>query len=253
MRLAVISDIHGNAFAFDAVLADLEKYPADAVVCLGDAVQGGCQPRETVARLRELAIPIVMGNADDWLLTGAEEISGAEPISPERLRKMQAVREWSLAQLSDEDRTFIASFQATIPIPLSDSKTLLCYHGSPSSFNEVLLPDTPYETFLKALGGDAGFIYCGGHTHVQFLRRVGSTYHFNPGSVGVAYSHHQAQENFHLDAVAEYAVLTVDGDRVALEFRCVPYDGNAVIANYRASGRPFADEMIKQYSNTEHV
>jgi predicted phosphodiesterase len=248
MRLAVISDIHGNAYALEQVLADLEKYPADAMVCLGDAIQGGCQPHETVARLRELAIPIVMGNADDWLLTGSEEIGPTEQISPERFRKMKAVREWSHTKLSDEDRAFISSFQPTITIPLSDAKTLLCYHGTPASFDEILLPDSSYETFVKALGGDSQFIYCGGHTHVQFLRRVGSTFHFNPGSVGMAYSHHHDDEaTFRLDAVAEYVVLTVEGERVALEFRRVPYDVNAVIENYRASGRPFADELMKQY------
>lgn len=248
MRLAVLSDIHGNAHTFNIALADLEKNPADALVCLGDAIQGGAQPHETVARLRELAIPIVMGNADDWLLTGSEEISGTEKISPERFRKMQAVREWSQTKLSDQDRAFIAAFQPTITIPLSDSKKLLCYHGTPASFEEILLPDTPYETFVNALGGDAGYIYCGGHTHVQFLRRVGDSFHFNPGSIGLAYSHHQPEDNFHTDPVAEYAVLTVEDDRVALEFRRVPYDPQAVIDIYRASGRPFADEMIKQYS-----
>jgi predicted phosphodiesterase len=248
MRLAVLSDIHGNAYALDMVLADLENYPADGMVCLGDAIQGGAQPRETVARLRSLAIPVVMGNADAWLLSGEE--TGAEPIAPERLVKMQAVREWSLAQLSDDDRAFIAAFSPTHTIPLSDSKKVLCYHGSPASFDEILLPDTPYETFKNALGGDAGLIYCGGHTHVQFLRRIGDTFHFNPGSVGLANSHHQPEDDFHNDALAEYAVLTVDGDRVALEFRRVPYDVNAVIANYRASGRPFADEMIRQYSRS---
>src|SRR3954452_3897238 len=101
MRLAVLSDIHGNCYALDRVLADLETFPADGMVCLGDAIQGGAQPRETVARLRSLAIPIVMGNADAWLLSGVE--TGAEEIAPERLVKMQAVREWSLAQLSEDD------------------------------------------------------------------------------------------------------------------------------------------------------
>lgn len=246
MRLAVLSDIHGNAFALNAALDDLEKYPADGLVCLGDAIQGGAQPHETVQRLRSLAIPVVMGNADDWLLTGIE--SGAEHISPERLTKMQAVREWSLGKLSAEDRAFIAAFQPTVTIPLSDSKTLLCYHGSPKSFDDVMLPDSPYDTFLNFLGGDSQFIYCGGHTHVQFLRRVRDTFHFNPGSIGLAYSHHQPDDNFRADAAAEYAVLTVTGDRVGLEFRRVPYDANAVVEIYRASGRPFADEMIEQYS-----
>ncbi len=246
MRLAVISDLHGNAYALDRVLDDLDAHPADAMVCLGDAIQGGSQPHETVMRLRSLAIPIVMGNADAWLLSGIE--SSAENIPPERLAKMQAVREWSLSKLSDQDRAFIQSFQPTITIPLSDTKKLLCYHGTPASYDQVLLPETSYETFVNALGGDAGFMYCGGHTHVQFVRRVRDTFHCNPGSVGLAYSHHQPEDNFKFDAVAEYAVLTVEGERVALEFRRVPYDVNAVIENYRASGRPFAEEMIKQYT-----
>lgn len=246
MRLAVLSDIHGNAYALDVVLADLENFPADGMVCLGDAIQGGAQPREAVARLRSLAIPVVMGNADAWLLSGVE--TGDEGIPPERMVKMQAVREWSLAQLSDDDRAFIAAFAPTHTIPLSDSKKVLCYHGTPASFDEVLLPDTPYETFKNALGGDSHFIYCGGHTHVQFLRRVGDTFHFNPGSVGMAYSPQESEDDLHNDAMAEYAVLTVVDDRVGLEFRRVPYDANAVIANYRASGRPFADDMIRQYT-----
>jgi predicted phosphodiesterase len=247
MRLVILSDIHGNAYALNAALVDLENFPADAMVCLGDAIQGGCQPRETVTRLRSLAIPVVMGNADAWLLSGGDEIRPNEKISPERFRKMQAVREWSLSQLSDDDRAFIASFSPTVTIPLSDAKNLLCYHGTPASYDEILLPDTSYETFVNALAGDSKFIYCGGHTHVQFLRRVRDTFHFNPGSVGLAYSHHQPEDNFKFDAVAEYAVLTVEGERVALEYRRVPYDANAVIENYRASGRPFADEMIRQY------
>lgn len=246
MRLAVLSDIHGNAYALDIALADLEENPADAVVCLGDAIQGGAQPAETVLRLRSLAIPIVMGNADAWLLTGQE--TGAEDIPAERLKKMQAVREWSLSKLSDTDRAFIGSFQPTVTIPLSDTKKLLCYHGSPASFDEVLLPDAPYETFLNALGGDPGTLYCGGHTHVQFLRRVRDTFHFNPGSIGLAHSHHQPDDDFHTDAVAEYAVLTVENDRVALEFRRVPYAADAVIEIFRRSGRPFAADVIKQYT-----
>lgn len=246
MRLAVISDIHGNAYALDIALADLEQHPADAIVCLGDAIQGGPQPHETVLRLRQLAISIVMGNADAWLLTGKE--TGAENPSPERQKELNAVREWSLAQLTADDREFISAFQPTITIPLAEKLKLLCYHGSPKSFDDVLLPDSPYETFIELLGGDPQTWYCGGHTHVQFLRRVGETFHFNPGSIGNAYSHHQPDDDFHTDAVAEYAVFTVEGGRTGLEFRRVPYDASAIISIYRASGRPYTDKAIKQYT-----
>src|SRR5512139_520683 len=101
MRIAIISDIHGNCIALDATLADLRQDPVDQIVCLGDAVQGGPQPAQVVARLREIACPVVMGNADAWLLTGQE--TGNEGIPAERLRKMHAIRDWSLAQLTAAD------------------------------------------------------------------------------------------------------------------------------------------------------
>ena len=69
MRIAVISNIHANCFALDTALADLKKNSVDQIVCLGDTVQGGAQPARTIARLRELACPTVMGNANAWLLS----------------------------------------------------------------------------------------------------------------------------------------------------------------------------------------
>src|SRR5262245_35647099 len=206
MRIAVISDMHGNCVALDAVLADLERDPADQVVCLGDAIQGGPQPAEVVARLRELACPVVMGNADAWLLTGEE--TGNEPISAERLAKLNEVRVWSLAQLSVEDRAFIAGFQATVSIPLNPSRNLLCFHGSPDSFDEIILPETPEEKFQEVLGAYIPHILTGGHTHLQQLRRLGASesFFFNPGSVGLAYSHNQPEGQFRTDPWAEYAV-----------------------------------------------
>ncbi|HMQ32568.1 MAG TPA: metallophosphoesterase family protein [Chloroflexaceae bacterium] len=83
MRVAVFSDIHGNAVALEAVLADCEARGAERLLCLGDAVQGGPQPAEMVARLRALGCPVVMGNADVWLLSGEE--TGSKQIDPERL------------------------------------------------------------------------------------------------------------------------------------------------------------------------
>src|SRR5690349_21736574 len=111
MRIAVISDMHGNDYAFEKVAADIKKQKVDQIVCLGDAIQGGPQPREVVQRLRELKCPVVMGNADDWMLTGMD--TGREQIPQERLNKMNAVREWSLSKLANDDREFISNFQPT--------------------------------------------------------------------------------------------------------------------------------------------
>jgi predicted phosphodiesterase len=240
MRIAILSDVHGNYVGLDAALADLRRRPADQIVCLGDMIQGGPQPAEVVARLRELGCPIVMGNADAWLLSG--QATDAEPVSAQQL----AVREWQLTRLSPDDQAYIACFQPTVDLDLG-GRTLLCFHGSPSSFDEIILPTTPEEDVQRMLGPFAPALMCGGHTHLQQIRRLGDTLFFNPGSVGFAYNHQQPEEHFKADPWAEYAVLTYDDGQIGLEFRRVPYSPKAIVEVYLASGRPYADTAARQY------
>lgn len=241
MRVAVISDIHGNCLGLDTALDDLRRTPVDQIVCLGDAIQGGPQPAETVNRLRELNCPVVMGNADDWLLTGID--TGAEGKPTE---KQLAVREWSLAQLSEADRAFIRAFKPTVEIDLG-GRQLLCFHGSPASYDDIILPGAPEETFRQFLAAYHPAIMTGGHTHAQQIRRLDDTFFFNPGSVGLAYNHQQPEGDVRIDSWAEYAILTYDDGRLGVEFRRVPYDPEAMAAVYLNSGRPYAEEAAAQY------
>ncbi|MCI0553384.1 MAG: metallophosphatase family protein [Anaerolineae bacterium] len=245
MKIAVISDMHGNNLAFETVLADIKQKAIEQTICLGDAIQGGPQPAEVAQNLRALNCPVVMGNADVWLLSGTE--TGDEGIPPERLKKMGEIRLWSLSQLTDADRAFIANFQPTITIPLEGNLKLLCFHGSPASFDDIILPAAPLEEFHKFLGTYSDQILTGGHTHAQQIRRNGDLFFFNPGSVGFAYSHYQSDGQFHADPWAEYAILTVENGQTSLEFRRIPFDVQELIRTYRESGRPFAEEAIAQY------
>lgn len=245
MRVAVISDMHGNDLAFEVVEADIGSQRVDQLVCLGDAIQGGPQPAQVVQRLRRLNCPVVMGNADAWLISGEE--TADEGIPPERLKKMGEIRLWSLSQLTEEDLDFIANFQPTIAIRLKDGLDLLCFHGSPTSFDDIILPAAPEEEFQKHLGRYSGQVLTGGHTHAQQIRRLGEFFFFNPGSVGFAYSHNQPENNFHADPWAEYAILTAENGQASLEFRRVPFDTQGLIRIYRESGRPFAQDAIAQY------
>ena len=241
MRVAVISDIHGNAVAFDAVLADISAQAVERVVCLGDAVQGGAQPVETVARLRELACPVVLGNADDFLLAGA--VDDGEPVTAKQL----AVRDWSFAQLSQADRDFIAGFAPTVELDLGSDRRLLCFHGSPASFGDILFPETPEEEYTRLLCPHVPALMTGGHTHVQQLRRIGPTFFFNPGSVGLAYNPRQTDEPIRADPWAEYAVLDINGPDWAITFRRVPFDVAALVEVTLASGSPGAADIVARY------
>ena len=245
MRLAVISDMHGNDVAFEAVERDIKNHGVDHIVCLGDAIQGGPQPAEVVQRLRRLNCPVVMGNADAWLISGEE--TADEGIPPERLRKMGEIRLWSLSRLTEDDIGFIAKFQSTVTIRLEDGLDLLCFHGSPTSFDDIILPAAPEEKFQSFLSPYTGRILTGGHTHAQQLRRIGELFFFNPGSVGFAYSHNQPDGQFLADSWAEYAILMSDMGQISLEFRRVPFDASELIRIYRESGRPFAEDAIAQY------
>jgi len=243
MRVAILSDIHGNDVAFEAVMADLEAHPVDQLVCLGDCVQGGPQPAEVVSRLRAIRCPTVMGNADAWLLTGVE--TGGEVTDPVRRRTLDDVRRWSLERLDARDRETISRFQPTIDVDLGQGRSLLCFHGSPESFDDIILPLTPEEELRRMLAKWAGRFLAGGHTHIQHVRHIDRTFYFNPGSVGVAYRHGQSEPK--LDPWAEYAVLRSEGQALALEFRRVPFDVRRLTEVYRSSGRPHADAAIAQY------
>lgn len=160
---------------------------------------------------------------------------------------MDEIRQWSLSQLNEDDREFIADFKATVTITLEKNLELLCFHGSPVSFDDVILPAAPQEEFQKFLGAYSNRILCGGHTHAQQIRRNGELFFFNPGSVGLAYSHNQPDDSFRYDHWAEYAILTAENGQTNLEFCRVPFVVEKLIHVYRESGRPFADDALAQY------
>ena len=244
MRIAIVSDMHGNDLAFGVVEADILRQRVDQIVCLGDAIQGGPQPAAVLQRLRRLNCPVVMGNADAWLLSGIET---GDELPPERLKKMEEIRLWSLSQLTEDDLAFISSFPPTVTIQLKNDLRLLCFHCSPASFDDVILPAASEQEFQKFLGVYADHILTGGHTHAQQIRRNGKYFFFDPGSVGFAYSHNQPDDPFRADPWAEYAILTAENGQVGLEFRRIPFNPQELIRIYRESGRPFADEAIAQY------
>jgi len=155
LRIAVFSDIHGNCVALDAVLSDIERQSVDKLVCLGDAVQGGAQPVETLSRLRERRVPTVIGNADYWLLSGGRTYGG-EQVSEAQME----MRAWSLSKLKPEDLEFIRQFKSTITLSL-DNESLVCFHGSPKSFDDLIWPTTPEEKFVQLMSDFGNSILCG--------------------------------------------------------------------------------------------
>jgi len=213
--LALVSDIHGNDTALEAVVLELEQLGIAQVVCLGDAVQGGPQPREVLDRLAALGWPVILGNADDFLLEVPE--ASPEPITEAQLER----RLWTLAQLEPQQLEQIRSFVPTLDVELDGGLTLRAFHGSTHSYDDVLLPETPDAQVEHLLGGSGVDLLAGGHTHLQWTRFVDGALFVNPGSVGLAYDRHG--ESPQPVPVAEYAIVTGG----SVEFRRTPWSNES--------------------------
>jgi putative phosphoesterase len=225
LTIALVADIHGNLAAFDAVLDALQAEPPHQIVCLGDVAATGPQPSEVLRRLRELGCPVVMGNADAELLYMAPPGSETDEVS----RRIADISRWCAAQLDDADRTFLASFQPTVEISLGEERSLLCCHGSPRSYDDVIVAATPDDELEAMIAGHDAAIIAGGHTHVRMLRAHRGREVINPGSVGLAYQFFP-DGSVRVSPWAEFAVLSQAGDGVVrVDFRRVPYDRDATV------------------------
>jgi predicted phosphodiesterase len=175
--LALVSDIHGSDDALAAVVAELEELGIDRAVCLGDAAQGGDQPREVLDRLAALGWPVILGNADAFLLELPAD--SPEPITEAQVEK----RAWTLAELDEQHLEQIRSFPPTLDVELDDGLTLRAFHGSPRSYDDVVVPETPDAQLELLLGGSGVDVLAGGHTHRQWARYVDGALFVNPGPV----------------------------------------------------------------------
>ena len=233
MRIAAISDIHGNLDALEAVLADIARRGADALVNLGDIVSGHLQPRETAARLMALGLPTIRGNHERQLF--------GDPA------RMGASDAYARAQLLPEQLDWIAALPATLRL----RKDVLLVHGTPQSdlvyFLDSVTPQgsraaTPQEVAERAGTTDAALILCG-HTHMpRQVRLADGRLVVNPGSVGLqayddAHGYPHLMENG--TPHARYALVEqgTDGAWTA-QFHEVEYDWDKAARLALANGRP---------------
>ena len=208
MRIGVLSDIHSNRVAFEAVLADVPD--VDALVCAGDVVGYNPWPAECVELVREREIPTVVGNHDRAVASGTTfrfNSMAKAGVEHSRRRLSDDQLEW-LAALPDERREFDGRVKVV--------------HGHPDDPDHYTMP----EEFSPALLGDEDVLVMG-HTHVQHHEVYDEGVVMNPGSVG------QPRDG---DPRAAYSVL--DLDDLAVEEHRVEYDVEAVQAAVAEAGLP---------------
>ncbi len=239
MRIALISDIHGNLTALEVVLADIGRHGAERIICLGDVAVGGPRPVEVIHRLRDLDIPVIMGNTDDWLLHPRRK-----PTRTEKERLAMDYEMWSAEQLTPSERTLIEAYAPTLTFDL-DGLSLLCYHGSPRNFDDRIRPNTTTVQLAKYFKGHTPILLAGGHTHEAMIRHYGESTILNPGSVGTpVINRKSSRQDDYYPSWAEYALVESIGGNLSIDLRRVAYPLADFAAAVRASGMPHPDFVL---------
>jgi len=244
MRLAIISDIHGNYEAFKAVVEDIRNSKVDKIVCLGDVATLGPQPNEVIELLKSLECPCITGNHESALfdLQNAAKYKIAKPVIP--------VLEWCKTKLSNKQLNFLNSFKSDIVINFTSKNKLLCFHGSPMS-NIELISSTSPEAQMKRHFYNSEFKYfSGGHSHIQMLRQYNGKLIINPGSVGIPFVKIPALgKSPSLLPWAEYALLIYAKGSLSADLRRINYSINKLLNVVKKSDMPLKEWWIEQYTN----
>ncbi|YAF98540.1 MAG: metallophosphoesterase [Nodularia sp. CChRGM 3473] len=166
MKIAVMSCIHGNYEALDAVLLDIDQQKAEKIFCLGDLVGYGPRPNAVVTQIRSLDIPTCVGCWDEDIVEGLNACDCSYPsLLAEKRGKI--AHEWTNNEIHPENREFIAQ------LPHSFREENLAFvHGSPHSNHEYLLPELDaFAALERVLSTEADVLFCG-HTHVPYVRNL---------------------------------------------------------------------------------
>ncbi len=230
-RVAVLSDVHGNLAALEAVTAEIRREKPDAVLVAGDLVFNGPDPNGCVDALRHLESEgalIVSGNTD--IAVGDFDYGAAFPQYQNGVPDIiTAAAEWAHDELGDEQLDWLRRLPAERRMRADGDTLVLVVHASPGSqtrgFDQSLDPNVIYE---RAAATDARVI-CVGHTHLPEVRDLGFKVIVNDGSAGYV---------FDGDPTASWAMVTVSDGQIDAAIRRTPFDALSVANAISARGLP---------------
>jgi putative phosphoesterase len=239
MRIGIVSDIHGNLPALDAVQADLARQQLDAIYGLGDLVGYGASPNEVIERIRDAAIPTIMGNYDDGVGFDRDDCGCAYRDPDEEARGQRSLM-WTRTHTTSPNKAFLRSLVPQIRLEIGGQRILLV-HGSPRRMNEYLFEDRPLSSFQRLASTSDADVIVFGHTHRPYTKVVGDVRFVNAGSVG------KPKDG---DWRACYAIVEPGAAR-RVEFVRVEYDVERAMDAIRGTDLPgeFADDLLQNLRN----
>ncbi len=231
MRLAILSDIHGNLTALQAVLADVAAHgPFDSVGVAGDLCEWGPQPRAVLERVRALNCPVVQGNTDrNVTIEDADELRALG-----KSERAIAGLAWTRGEIGPEGTAYLAGLPFAHTFPGPQGQDVLMVHANARDQDTHLDPDMPPQRVAELLGDTSAAVVAFGHLHIPYLRPLEGRLLVDVSSAGYPRDG---------DRRAAYAILEWDGAWQAA-IRRVPYDLEAAAAAFRASGMPRPEKRI---------
>lgn len=226
MRLAAISDTHGNAVAFEAVVADLKKQSPDAILHLGDVTMRGPQPKECVDLLRSLnPLAVVRGNYDN--LFTRWPFPGFDPSNPKHALVLRSY-EYDVARLTSADQEWLGNLPEMLTMHFDGVQTEL-FHASPRSLREMTHPWATLDQLCALPASPDTRLVLYGHMHHAYARQARGVLVVNAGAIGIP---------FDGDPRASYAIIDIEGGNIAVQLRRVAYNTEAAIAIARERKMP---------------
>ena len=215
MKVAIISDIHGNMQALEKVLFDIKQANCDKILCLGDLAMAGPEPQKAIKKINVLQkiekLELIQGNTDEMIAYSEVSV----PLVKEKFPIMGNALEDDAKVISQEQKDFLKNLPKQKELEIEGVKVLMV-HGSPRKNDENILPDLPLEEIEEMIKGtDADLILCG-HTHIPCGYQTSTKQTVvNVGSVGRPFTE---------EPNACYAIIDFDDGSFNVEHKFVDYD-----------------------------
>ncbi len=237
MKIAVISDIHGNMQALEAVLSDIKKENCSKIFCLGDIAMAGPEPAKTIQKIIELQesedFEIIQGNTDEMIANCDNQMIH---LLEENNPIMAHALENDVFVIPEELKNFLRNLPKQKELEIEGTKILLV-HGSPRKNNENIFPDLKIEEVENMISGtDADIIFCG-HTHMPCGYQTNTKQTVvNTGSVGRPFSE---------EPKSCYAVLEINNKEFSVKHNFVDYDYKTAAAILKERGFEGSDKLAQ--------
>lgn len=232
MRIAIISDIHGNLEALKTTLEDIKKREVDEIICLGDIIAKGVHPKECVKLIKENCQIVLAGNCDKIFSKEYENIYEVSEIEKKRI-------EWNQSMLSEDDRDYLSNLPFSYEFYMSGSLVRL-FHATPEVINKTVINLDSIETKLsmfepsnKTKSKKQADVIIYGHIHHQYMDKLYNKTLINAGSVGNSIntirnpqkdsSNLETTKSFYIIIEGEYGSIEYNSD-ISYQFISVPYN-----------------------------